>query len=66
MLFDALFSWPLLNAGGLVIFDDYGWRPDLSPAKRPAAAIDIFLTLKEAELELLQRDHQVIVKKLSA
>ena len=66
VLFDALFAWPLLTDGGTLIFDDYGWRPDLPLGKRPKPAIDRFLSLHEDEIEVLHVGHQVIVRKRGA
>jgi len=63
VLFDALFSWPLLKPGGMMIFDDYEWRPDLPDAERPKPAIDRFLQMIQAELEVVEIGFQVLLRK---
>ena len=60
---DALLSWPLLIAGGLIIFDDYLWFPQKPAEERPQPGIDRFLQETEQELALLHKAYQVIVQK---
>jgi SAM-dependent methyltransferase len=66
VLMDAVSSWLLLKPGGLLIFDDYGWRMDAPPLKRPQMAIDLFLAAFGGQLELLHKEWQVIVRKTLA
>jgi glycosyltransferase involved in cell wall biosynthesis len=63
---DAALAWPLLKAGGAMIFDDYLWMPDGPPERRPAPGIDAFLKQIEGEFEELSRGYQLIVRKLAA
>jgi cephalosporin hydroxylase len=63
VLVDCLLTWPLLRAGGIVIFDDYLHELERDPAERPKDAIDCFLKLHEGEFEELSRGYQVIVRK---
>jgi predicted O-methyltransferase YrrM len=70
VLTDAVLSWDLLEPGGLMIFDDYGWkgRPEggsLPVELRPRMSIDVFLTAHRAEIELVHRDYQVMVRKVA-
>jgi predicted O-methyltransferase YrrM len=58
---DSVSAWSLLDAGGVVIWDDYEWRPDLPPEQRPQPAIDAFLS--DHDHKLLASGSQVIVKK---
>jgi predicted O-methyltransferase YrrM len=38
---DAVLSYLLLNVGGVILFDDYVWKPDeLTPAEVPFDAIE--------------------------
>lgn len=69
VLADAVLSWDLLKADGLMIFDDYGWngRPKggvLPMELRPRVAVDMFLTAHRSELELVHRGYQVMVRKV--
>jgi uncharacterized protein (DUF1800 family) len=60
MINDALL---ILQHGGLLIFDDYAWQPELPPLDRPQMAIDAFLRAFSTEYELLHQEYQVIVRK---
>jgi predicted O-methyltransferase YrrM len=60
---DALAGWRLLKDGGIMIFDDYRWRPDLPPTLRPRLAIDLFLSAMNSGVTVLHKDYQVIVRK---
>jgi predicted O-methyltransferase YrrM len=62
VLVDSLLAWPMIEKGGLVIWDDYGWRPDLPPEGRPKQAIDWFLSSR-TDLTVLRKSYQVIVRK---
>ena len=43
VLRDAVLAWDVLKVGGLLMFDDYGWRPDTDRTEDcPANAIDAF------------------------
>jgi len=63
VMLDAVQAWPMLRRGGLLIFDDYAWQPELPPQDRPRLAIDAFLRAFSAEYELLHKEYQVIVRK---
>lgn len=63
VMLDAVQAWMLLQHGGLLIFDDYAWQPELPPQNRPRMAIDAFLRAFSSEYELLHKEYQVIVKK---
>ncbi len=60
----AAICWQLLKTGGVLIFDDYHWRKDKWPLDlRPEMVIDTFLTAYSQELELLNRERNVFVRK---
>jgi predicted O-methyltransferase YrrM len=63
VLSDAVLAWPLVKPGGLVGFDDYGWRERPEPHRRPAPAIDAFLGAMHGRFEELHRGYQVWVRK---
>lgn len=65
VLADAVMSFELLKADGLMIFDDYGWRPHLPSELRPMMAIDAFISAYRYRLEVVHRGYQVIVRKSS-
>lgn len=64
VIVDAVLSWSLLKKGGIMIFDDYMLDWDLPPQERPKIAIEAFLKIYKKELQVLQQDYQVVVKKL--
>jgi methyltransferase family protein len=66
VLVDAALSWPLLEPGGVVVFDDYRWvMLGDDPLLRPGPAIDAFVELVGPHGEVLFRERQVALRKLS-
>ena len=63
VMMDAVSGWRLLKDGGIMIFDDYRWEPNLPPTIRPKMAIDVFLSVMSESLTILHKDYQVIVRK---
>ncbi len=63
VLEDAVLSLPLLNPGGLLIFDDYGWNGYKETHKNPKLAIDVFVSCNRDQLTVLHIGWQVILKK---
>lgn len=60
---DSIRAWTLLADDGLMIWDDYGWRPAYPPAERPKDAIDAFLAAHAGSYDLLEMGYQVIIRK---
>jgi hypothetical protein len=56
-------AWPLLKPGGLLGFDDYGWRGVSDPTHCPALAIDAFLSVMRRCLTEVHRGYQIWVRK---
>lgn len=63
VLLDAVICHRLLKGGGIMIFDDYQWSPELPQNWRPQMAIDLFLEAFSAEYAVLLKDYQVIIRK---
>jgi SAM-dependent methyltransferase len=64
VIVDSALCWQLLVPGGIAIFDDYGpIPPGDDPLEHPARAIDAFLGLVGDELEVIERQRQLIVRK---
>jgi hypothetical protein len=64
VLNDSMQVWPLVVPGGVVIWDDYAWAPELPPHLRPQPAIDYFLAQHPGQFRLLVRGYQMIVERL--
>ena len=62
-LTDAVMSWNLLQANGVMVFDDYAWDVVLGEIHRPRMAIDAFLAIFADALDVLFINHQVGVQK---
>jgi predicted O-methyltransferase YrrM len=60
VLEDAVYSFRLLKAGGIMAFDDYLWE---DKASRIEVAVDAFLSVYAAEIEILHHGYQVWVRK---
>jgi glycosyltransferase involved in cell wall biosynthesis/predicted O-methyltransferase YrrM len=58
---DATQCWKLLREGGVMIFDDYLWEPQLPASLRPQSGIDAFLDAIDGQYELLHKEYQVII-----
>ena len=54
---------PMLEPGGIVIWDDYDWAPEFAPEERPEGAIDDFLRAHAGDYRLLAKDYEVVVEK---
>jgi len=63
VLMDCVAGWRLLKPGGIMIFDDYCWKRELPPTRRPQMAVDLFLDVLNTGLTVLHKDAQVIVRK---
>lgn len=63
VLMDAVLCWPLLKAGGVMIFDDYLWETERPSSRRPQMAIDLFLTMVREEARVLHKEYQVAVAR---
>ena len=66
VLVDAALSWPLLEVDGVVVFDDYRWALlGDDPLLRPGPAIDAFVSFVSVHGEVIYRDRQVALRKVS-
>jgi predicted O-methyltransferase YrrM len=63
VLVDVVLSWSLLRQRGMLIFDDYQWKPELPPELRPRPAIDAFVTMFRREVEVVSRGYQLMLRK---
>jgi hypothetical protein len=65
---DAALAWPLLVPGGVLVFDDYGWRSPLGedPLLLPGPAVDAFLGLVGRHCEVVAKGAQAIVRKTAS
>lgn len=65
VLLDAELSWPRLNTGGIMAFDDLEWTSDdLDPRLEPKMGIDLFLLRHKGEYEVLVMNSQAWIKKI--
>ena len=63
VLVDAVYSWPLLKKGGILIFDDYGWGIHTTDeTMKPKIAIDAFLSIYKGKYEILEHGWQIFLK----
>ena len=69
MLEDAILTFPLLDVGGIMAFDDYlgGPDPGAHSIEYPKAGIDAFLTIYAGRYQLLTRytGYQLFLRKKS-
>jgi predicted O-methyltransferase YrrM len=55
--------WPLIDPGGVIIWDDYKLGGDLPLDQRPQGAIDALLSKHDGSYRLLWSGHQLIIEK---
>ena len=65
VLCDAVLCWHVLKKNGLLIFDDY--RLKLSPKEldHPQMAIDAFMDVYKGHYELVHKEWQVVLRKIT-
>ena len=64
VLLDGELSWPHLESGGIMAFDDYTWGHESGdPRLAPQVGIDLFLHRHQGEYELLAKNTQVWIRK---
>ena len=62
---DAVLTWPMVVANGLVIFDDYEFDQMEEEIERPKLGIDAFLKAIEGQYRLIHKDYQVVIEKIA-
>ena len=60
---DGLNAFKVLEQGGVMAFDDYGWREGGKAFLEPKRGIDAFISICEGEIEVIEYGYQVWVKK---
>ena len=60
---DATLCWPLLRKDSLLLFDDYRFTFPKNPDQNTALAIDFFIEVMKDEIEVLDKDSQVLIRK---
>lgn len=63
VLTDACMAWPLLQKGGIMVFDDYLWGEPRDILHRPKPAIDAFTNLFAEELNIIHVGYQLVIQK---
>ena len=61
---DAALTWPMMQRGGIVMFDDYEWDHMAKDAERPKVGVDAFLAAVDGQFREIHRDYQLIIGKL--
>jgi predicted O-methyltransferase YrrM len=60
---DAHLCWDLVNAEGIVIFNNYKWQDPSNFEEKTRVGIDDFLKGVEGEFEILHQGNHLIIKK---
>lgn len=67
VLEDTLLTWGLVQVGGVIIFDDYGFQfPQTIEENPPKVALDMFLTVFKKKINLRHQGYQIILEKIAA
>ena len=60
---DACMALGLLKEGGVMVFDDYLWDFRIPQMQRPKIAIDLFATLFEPKINIVNIGYQYIIQR---
>lgn len=65
-LVDAYYAHKMLKVGGIIIFDDYGWKDpkNLHPANSPQLGIEVFNTIYDESYQLIFSGYQIGFQKI--
>ena len=63
---DAYYAHKMLKEGGLLIFDDFGWKDPARPhpLHSPELGVRMFFTMYEQQYKLLAQHYQVYAEKI--
>ena len=63
---DAYYAHKMLKKGGILIFDDYGWKDpkDMHPSNSPQLGIDVFSMMYNREYKVVFKGYQIGLVKL--
>lgn len=61
---DMVLSWKLLNTDGVLIIDDYLWKPDKETPFTPYEAINYFMLTYKNKYKVLGIGYRVFLKKI--
>lgn len=63
---DAYYAHKMLKVGGIIIFDDYGWKDPLRPhiSQSPQLGIEIFNTMYEEQYTIILKGYQIGFQKI--
>ena len=61
---DAALTWPLIEPGGWIMFDDYEWDGMEELLQRPKPGIDAFLAAVAGQYREVHRGYQLVIAKL--
>ena len=64
LMIDAIKCFEMLKIGGIMIFDDYWWQHYTKAADNPAAAINLFLKLKNGCYKIVRMYYQLVIVKV--
>lgn len=64
VLSDAVLSWPMLEVGGVLVFDDSRWKGYLEDCYNPRVAVMSFLQCVKQEARVKETESQIWVTKV--
>jgi predicted O-methyltransferase YrrM len=60
---DGALTWPMIERGGIVIFDDYQWREMPQRLDNPAPGINAFLKSIEGQYRIVHKRYLIAIAK---
>ena len=60
----AALTWPLMAAGGIVVFDDYEWSMTEADVESPKLGVNAFLAAHAGQYREIHRGYQLAIQKV--
>lgn len=65
VLEDAVLAFRLLKKGGIMIFDDYEWKPEMPILETPKLGIHAFCNVYADKISLIYKGYQIMIEKIT-
>lgn len=64
-LVDMVLAWEMLSINGIMIVDDYNWDRNVGTINHPKDGVDAFLLAYKEKYEIVHKDYQIALRKVT-